>query len=122
MNISGQGVKKAWREYSSKIINEGLEPRLVIIHDELESPLGKVSVKEGTASPRGHNGLKSCQATLGNMKWWRIGVGIGRPESREPDVVSRYVLRKMNGAEQKAMQKASASVVDSLRQISEGVK
>jgi peptidyl-tRNA hydrolase, PTH1 family len=40
MNISGLGVKKAWREYSKDIIKEGLEPRLVIIHDELDR-LGK---------------------------------------------------------------------------------
>ncbi|KAF2678987.1 peptidyl-tRNA hydrolase, partial [Lentithecium fluviatile CBS 122367] len=120
MNVSGAGVKKAWREYAKGVVKEGLEPRLVVVHDELEAPLGKVTVKEGSSSARGHNGLKSCQASLGSLRWWRIGVGIGRPESREPDVVSRYVLRKMNGGEMKAMERASSAVVAALRQIGEG--
>jgi PTH1 family peptidyl-tRNA hydrolase len=122
MNVSGPGVKKAWSQYIKDVgMNRG-EPRLVIVHDELEAPLGKVSVKEGSASPRGHNGLRSCQASLGNLKWWRIGVGIGRPESRESNVVARYVLSKMSRTEMNAMEKASSAVVAALRQISDGRK
>lgn len=122
MNVSGVNVKKAWREWSRDMQKEGYEPRLVVVHDELESPLGKVTIKDGTASARGHNGLKSCQSSLGNMQWWRIGVGIGRPDSREPDVVAKYVLRKMTRTEMGAMIDASSDVVDALRQISEGRK
>ncbi|KAF2868373.1 peptidyl-tRNA hydrolase-domain-containing protein [Massariosphaeria phaeospora] len=120
MNVSGAGVKRAWTEYARAVKAQGAEGRLVVVHDELEAGLGKVSVKDGGASARGHNGLKSCQASLGGVKWWRVGVGIGRPESREPDVVSRYVLRKMNRAEQVAMERAAMGVMDALRQISEG--
>ncbi|KAJ4302943.1 hypothetical protein N0V90_001834 [Kalmusia sp. IMI 367209] len=120
MNVSGKGVKKAWNEFSSQIRGEGLEARLVVVHDELESALGKVTVKDGGASAKGHNGLKSCQASLGGVKWWRVGVGIGRPESRAPDVVAQYVLRKMNGGEMRAMEKASVGVFAALREISEG--
>lgn len=122
MNVSGGGVRKAWLEFSRQVVKEGREPRLVVVHDELEAALGKVSVKEGSASARGHNGLKSCQANLSGVKWWRIGVGIGRPESRDPDVVSRYVLRKMSPAEARAMEKASSGVVHALRMIGEGKK
>lgn len=122
MNVSGKGVKKAWTEFERQIRAEGREPRLVVLHDELESALGKVSVKDGGASARGHNGLKSIQASLGDVKWWRVGVGIGRPESREPDVVVRYVLKKMNGVELRAMEKASLGVVEALRMIGEGRK
>ncbi|PSN71565.1 peptidyl-tRNA hydrolase [Corynespora cassiicola Philippines] len=120
MNVSGPAVKKAWNEFSRGLRARGLEGRLVVLHDELEASLGKVTVRDGTASPKGHNGLKSCQASLGGTKWWRVGVGIGRPESREPNVVSKYVLRKMTRGEIGAMEGACPSVLDALRQISEG--
>lgn len=42
---------------------------------------------------RGHNGLKSISQELGGYKdFLRIGIGIGRPEDRDPNVVARYVL------------------------------
>ncbi|KAF2253800.1 peptidyl-tRNA hydrolase [Trematosphaeria pertusa] len=120
MNVSGPGVRKAWTEFAQQMRAEGLDARLVVVHDELEAALGKVSIKDGDASARGHNGLKSCQASLGGVKWWRIGVGIGRPESREPQDVSRYVLRKMTRGEMGVMEKASLGVVKALRIIAEG--
>ncbi|KAF1964273.1 peptidyl-tRNA hydrolase [Bimuria novae-zelandiae CBS 107.79] len=116
MNVSGTGLVRAWREFS----RSNKDARLVVIHDELESALGKVSVRDGGSSAKGHNGIKSAQASLGGTKWWRVGVGIGRPESREPDVVARYVLRKMSAGEMRAMEKACGSVVAALREIAEG--
>lgn len=80
--------------------------KLVVVHDELESPLGKIKVKTG-GSAKGHNGLKSCVSSLGGMAFTRIGVGIGRPESRESRDVASYVLRKMSPVE---MQKVSDRV------------
>lgn len=121
MNISGPSVQQAWRKWSAEQRAKGhSQCRLVVVHDELESELGKVGIKMGSASPRGHNGLKSVQASMGSTPWWRVGVGIGRPESRDPDVVAKYVLRKMNAREQLAMDKASVGVLKALRQIAEG--
>ena len=117
MNVSGKSLSRAWREF---VREKGADARLVVVHDELEAGLGKVSVRDGAASAKGHNGIKSAQASLGGMKWWRVGVGIGRPESREPDVVARYVLRKMSAGEMRAMETACSGVVDALREISEG--
>ncbi|KAF2272311.1 peptidyl-tRNA hydrolase [Westerdykella ornata] len=123
MNVSGPSVAAAWRQFAGqgRFQAEGQTPRLVVVHDELESPLGKVSIKDGASSPRGHNGLKSVQASLGTrVKWWRVGVGIGRPESREPSVVSKYVLRKMTDREERAMDAASLGVLEALRKIADG--
>lgn len=117
MNVSGKSLARAWREFAAE---KGSEARLVVVHDELEQALGKVSVREGKASAKGHNGIKSVQGSLGGARWWRVGVGIGRPESREPDVVARYVLRKMRGEEMRAMERACGGVVDALREIAEG--
>ncbi|KAH6622445.1 peptidyl-tRNA hydrolase [Boeremia exigua] len=120
MNVSGVGVKKAYAAWLAELKRRdgaAQEGRLVVVHDELESALGKVSVRESGASARGHNGLKSCQQQLGAVKWWRVGVGIGRPESRDPNVVSRYVLGKMGSAERNGLERAAPAVVDALRLI-----
>ncbi|KAJ4379218.1 hypothetical protein N0V86_005262 [Didymella sp. IMI 355093] len=122
MNVSGVGVKKAYTAWLAELrrrTKPDQEGRLVVVHDELESALGKVSVRESGASARGHNGLKSCQAQLGGVKWWRVGVGIGRPESRDPNVVSRYVLGKMQDRERSGLERAAPGVVDALRTIAE---
>jgi PTH1 family peptidyl-tRNA hydrolase len=122
MNVSGVGVKKAYAAWLAELrrrTSPTQEGRLVIVHDELESALGKVSVRESGASARGHNGLKSCQQQLGGVKWWRVGVGIGRPESRDPNVVSRYVLGKMSSQERNGLERGASAVVDALRTIAE---
>ncbi|KAJ8114067.1 hypothetical protein OPT61_g3968 [Boeremia exigua] len=122
MNVSGVGVKKAYAAWLAELrrrTSPTQEGRLVIVHDELESALGKVTMRESGASARGHNGLKSCQQQLSGVKWWRVGVGIGRPESRDPNVVSRYVLGKMRPEERNGLERAAPGVVDALRAIAE---
>jgi PTH1 family peptidyl-tRNA hydrolase len=48
-----------------------------------------------------------------------VGVGIGRPESRDPNVVSRYVLGKMSSQERNGLERGASAVVDALRTIAE---
>jgi PTH1 family peptidyl-tRNA hydrolase len=123
MNISGPAVKKAFLKWKSEqnFSDDDPKPKLVVIHDELESELGAVRVRtDPKASARGHNGLKSLMSALPNEKWIRIGVGIGRPASRERDAVSDYVLRKMNAREQAVLEQAAAEVSRQLGEIEEG--
>ena len=72
--------------------------------------MGKIKVKTG-GSARGHNGLKSCVSSLGGMAFAQIGVGIGRPESRESRDVANYVLKKMSAVE---VQKVNTGVEEVL--------
>ena len=125
MNGSGNSVRKAYNEWLRgvrQMNGASAEGRLVVVHDELESELGKVTVRDGAASAKGHNGLKSCQQQLGGVKWWRVGVGIGRPESRDPDVVSKYVLGKMTAFQRAALEKSALNVFKALESIAEGKK
>ena len=68
---------------------------IVVIHDELELPFGKVTIKLG-GSVKGHNGLKSLISYMGDQ-FYRIRCGIGRPEHRED--VPDYVLSSFSPAE-----------------------
>jgi PTH1 family peptidyl-tRNA hydrolase len=118
MNVSGTAVAAAWKQFVKDA--HGEPTKLVVVHDELELPIGQVKVRKGSASAKGHNGLKSINASIRGDLYTRIGVGIGRPESREPDVVASYVLRKMNGNEKLKIEGCAGKVVEELRRISEG--
>jgi PTH1 family peptidyl-tRNA hydrolase len=51
---------------------------LVIVHDELDLPLGTVRVKAG-GGLAGHNGLRSIKAHLHSDEFSRVRIGIGKP-------------------------------------------
>ena len=74
MNASGRVIP-----FLSK---RGIKPEnMLVVHDELEQPFGKVAFRIG-GSARGHNGLKSLIAACGDQ-FARIRCGIGRPEQKE---------------------------------------
>ncbi|BFZ63028.1 hypothetical protein YB2330_004140 [Saitoella coloradoensis] len=89
MNNSGKSVKKAWDNF----ITQTDKPRatLVVLYDDLESNFGAVKLAE-FGKGKGHNGIKSCNAHLGFETYFRIKLGTGRPESRNPEDVARFVL------------------------------
>ncbi|KAI5364862.1 Putative peptidyl-tRNA hydrolase [Septoria linicola] len=119
MNESGKGVKAAYQTWS-KSLSDG-EGKLVVVHDELEKPLGAINVKtQQGLSARGHNGLKSIMSLIGNTPFVRVGVGIGRPVSRQSDDVARYVLRKMDQNEKSAIDGSVEQLVAQLRKIESG--
>ncbi|KAK3630714.1 hypothetical protein LTR56_017271 [Elasticomyces elasticus] len=120
MNESGKGVKAAYTSWA-KHMPTGEEGRLVVVHDELEKPLGAVTLKltQG-ASAKGHNGLKSIMSVIRDTPFVRIGIGIGRPESRSPDDVARFVLKKMTPAEKAKIEGGIEDVIAKLRQLEKG--
>ena len=82
MNLSGETVQPAAQFF-------GVEPEgVVVVHDELDLPLGRLKVKVG-GGHAGHNGLRSMVAELGSRDFVRLRVGIGRPAKGSP---SNYVL------------------------------
>jgi PTH1 family peptidyl-tRNA hydrolase len=68
---------------------------VVVVHDEIDLPFGKVEVRTG-GGLAGHNGLKSLKRGLGSGEFGRVRVGVGRPDSTAPEVVSRYVLGRFS--------------------------
>jgi PTH1 family peptidyl-tRNA hydrolase len=65
--------------------------RVVVLHDEIDLPFGEVQVRQG-GGLAGHNGLKSLKRGFGSPDFWRVRVGVGRPDSTDPEIVSSYVL------------------------------
>ncbi|CCH40627.1 Peptidyl-tRNA hydrolase [Wickerhamomyces ciferrii] len=92
MNISGGPISKAWDYFTDiKSKTKDWDFKYLVVHDELSLELGKYKIRSGDASLRGHNGLKSIKGST-NKDFLRLGVGIGRPESRNPHDVAEYVL------------------------------
>lgn len=82
MNESGRAVAEAANFYKIGL-NE-----IVVLHDELELPPGKVRIKTGGGNA-GHNGLRSVSEHMGN-DYKRMRIGIGHPGNK--DLVHSYVL------------------------------
>ena len=73
MNDSGLSVLRLVRRYGIDDL-----ARLVVVHDELDLPLGTVRVKAG-GGLAGHNGLRSIKAHLHSDGFTRVRIGIGKP-------------------------------------------
>jgi peptidyl-tRNA hydrolase, PTH1 family len=87
MNEAGRSVGPARGSYKL-----GLD-RLLVIHDEIDLPFGEIRVRLG-GGLAGHNGLKSLRRELGGPDFHRVRVGVGRPDTTDPEIVSAHVLGK----------------------------
>lgn len=87
---------------------------LIVIHDELDLPLGSVRVKTG-GGHGGHNGLRSIIEHLGSSDFIRVRIGIGRPATGLDTV--DYVLSPFPAEEKKSLSDAITRVVEAVKAI-----
>jgi PTH1 family peptidyl-tRNA hydrolase len=73
MNDSGVAVGLLVRRFGIEDL-----PRLVVVHDELDLPVGRMKVKLG-GGLAGHNGLRSIKAHLKSDEFARVRIGVGKP-------------------------------------------
>jgi peptidyl-tRNA hydrolase, PTH1 family len=85
MNEAGKSVGPARGSFKLPL------NRVLVVHDEIDLPFGDIRVRLG-GGLAGHNGLKSLRRELGSPDFWRVRVGVGRPDSTDPAVVSAFVL------------------------------
>jgi PTH1 family peptidyl-tRNA hydrolase len=89
--------------------------RIVVVHDEIDLPFGEVRERLG-GGLAGHNGLKSLRRELGGEDFHRVRVGVGRPDSTDPEIVASYVLSRFAepAAEVEALVDRAADAVERL--------
>jgi peptidyl-tRNA hydrolase, PTH1 family len=85
--------------------------QLVVLHDELDLPLGGMRIKAG-GGDNGHNGLRSLRRSLGTGDFLRIRLGIGRPPGRQDP--ADFVLRPFAGAERAEVDLLIGEAVDAV--------
>jgi PTH1 family peptidyl-tRNA hydrolase len=64
---------------------------VVAVYDEIDLPFGDVRTRVGGGTA-GHNGVKSLVRGLGSPDFARVRIGVGRPDSTDPEIVSSWVL------------------------------
>ena len=90
MNLSGESIIEICGFYKIK------PEETLVVHDELELPLGTVSLK-WSGGLGGHNGLRSTRQVFGTADFWRLRFGLTKPAGRD---IADYVLGKFTGDEQ----------------------
>jgi PTH1 family peptidyl-tRNA hydrolase len=103
MNDSGRAVRAIMDYYKIPIEN------LVVIHDDMDLPLGEVRTKVGGGSA-GHNGIKSIDSCVGN-DYARVRVGIDHPRKLglAVDVVD-WVLGRFSDDQMSTIHRAIESI------------
>jgi PTH1 family peptidyl-tRNA hydrolase len=89
--------------------------RILVIHDEIDLPFGEVRTRLG-GGLAGHNGLKALRDALGGGDFHRVRVGVGRPDTTDPEIVSAHVLSRFSepDAEVRALVERAADVAQEL--------
>ncbi|MDR2495226.1 MAG: aminoacyl-tRNA hydrolase [Spirochaetaceae bacterium] len=83
---------------------------ILVVHDELELPLGMVSLKF-SGGLGGHNGLRSAKAALGSPDFWRLRIGIGRPAHKD---IAGWVLEAFGKDEEPALSRTVSGAKEAL--------
>lgn len=102
MNLSGEAVLKLARR--SKIAVGGEAEELLIVHDELDIPPGRIKLKAG-GGLGGHHGLESIRDHLRTTDFLRLRIGIGKPPSKEEG--ADHVLSRPSPEERKLLEEAA---------------
>ncbi len=85
MNLIGEAASPARGAYKVEV------DHVLAIHDEIDLKFGDLRARLG-GGLAGHNGLKSMKAQLGTPDFGRIRIGVSRPDSTDPEIVSAWVL------------------------------
>jgi PTH1 family peptidyl-tRNA hydrolase len=101
MNLSGLAGKALRLKYDVPL------DRVLVIHDELDLPFGRLQIRKGGSSA-GNHGIDSLIASFGSKDFIRLRVGVGRPVGGGVD----YVLGPFTQEERDALPSLIARVAD----------
>jgi PTH1 family peptidyl-tRNA hydrolase len=107
MNNSGSSVEKFMKYYEISSKNT------YVIHDDLDLPFLTIK-KQIEAGSAGHNGVEDIIEKLGTKEFWRIRVGIGRPENSKIDI-SDWVLSNFSKQDIEQLEKLSDDIFKSIQ-------
>ena len=110
MNESGRSVARLVRRFNVSDLS-----KLVVVHDELDLPLGNVRVKAG-GGLAGHNGLRSIKAWLRSDEFSRVRIGIGKPPAGK-DGGADHVLSAPSRLERRSLDLAVETAADAVEMI-----
>lgn len=96
MNLSGKAVREIISFFKIQ------EDQMIVIHDDIDVPFGVVRSRCG-GGDGGHKGIRSVIDYTGFKNFYRIKLGIGKPNELEnrnvQDVITEWVLSEMSSEE-----------------------
>lgn len=121
MNASGESVSVLVQKLNVKPDN------LIVIHDDLDLPVGKIRLRMGGSSG-GHKGIESIIARTGTRDFYRVRVGIGRPDASEASEADKekaiigYVLSDFTSEEKKVIEETLPKIAEAITSLlTEGI-
>jgi len=108
MNLSGGPVQSLLHYYRCAV------ERLIVVHDDMDLPLGRIRVKRG-GGHGGHNGLRSIHQALAGGDYLRVKVGIGRPQGGRD--TTAHVLGRISKEEGERLGEAVTRAADAVEAI-----
>lgn len=109
MNLSGEAVRPLVRRFGIEDLHH-----LVVVHDELDLPTGRLRVKVG-GGLAGHNGLRSIKAHLHSDDFVRVRIGVGKPPSKEAG--ADHVLKKVGARDKKVLAEVVVLAADAVESL-----
>lgn len=106
MNFSGIAVKKL---INREIFNS-LPNSLIVVHDDLDLPLGKIKIKINGSSG-GHRGVQSIIDSIETKDFIRVKIGIGKDPSQN---ASDYVLSPFTETQRAIIKEKISDAVNSI--------
>jgi PTH1 family peptidyl-tRNA hydrolase len=91
---------------------------VIAVHDEIDLPFGEIRTRLG-GGLAGHNGLKSLKAGFGSPDFARVRIGVGRPDSTDPEIVASYVLGRWRQSDAEVRDLVDRAA-DAVERITEG--
>lgn len=115
MNLSGRAVAPLFQFYKCQ------PEDLVVIHDEIDLKPLQIRIKKGGGTA-GHNGLRSLDQSLGaeNKNYYRVRIGVGKPEGQNGPAVHDYVLQPFTNHELKLLDQVLDDVSEAVELILKG--
>lgn len=115
MNKSGDSLKKL-------ITSVKIAKNLIVIHDDIDLPLGKIKISFGKSSG-GHKGVDSVIKAVKTINFTRVRIGIsatnakGAVKKSSGDKFLDYIIGKFKPAELVEMKKVAKKSAEALRTI-----
>jgi PTH1 family peptidyl-tRNA hydrolase len=109
MNDSGESVRLLMRHHDIADPSD-----VVIVHDELDLPVGRLKVKDG-GGLAGHNGLRSLKQHLHSDAFLRVRIGVGKPPSK--DRGADHVLKRVSKADRAELDVVVQEAADAVEAI-----
>lgn len=109
MNRSGQAVGNMMRYYQINL------DEILIAHDELDFQVGVIKLKKG-GGHAGHNGIRDVISNLKSNDFYRLRIGIDRPNHLKQQIAN-YVLTTPSKAEFQRMNEGFDGVIQFMDEI-----